>query len=57
MQELILVVRLRMRNDAQAEVTPMKIILNSRAKSAEVNVQRYPTEQRKFMDTYFSKLV
>lgn len=51
------VFKIRLGSGGPANVTPMKIVLDETKKPVKVKVRKYPKEQRKFLDTYFSKLV
>lgn len=53
----ISVFRIRLENDAPSVITPMNVRLDPKWKPVQVKVRRYPTDQRKFMDNYFQKLV
>lgn len=49
--------RLWLRKEKPVKVSPVKIRLSPKTKSVQVRVRRYPLDQKKIMDTYFSKLV
>lgn len=44
-------------NDAPALNTPVKVRLDPKRKPVRIRVRQYLTEQGKFMDTYFQKLI
>lgn len=51
------VFKIRLGSGGPTKVKPMKIILEPSKKPIKVKVRRYPAEQRKFLNAYFSKLI